>query len=73
MEITAILSEKGTEVFSVAPEDTMRSTLQLFAEKHIGCAPVKDTSGKLLGLISERDICRIIATDGEGAVNEPVV
>lgn len=73
MEISAILDRKGTEVFSVSATDTMRRTLQFFAEKHIGCAPVRDNKKKLLGLISERDICRAIASNGEDAVNDTVV
>ena len=72
MDISAILNAKGDGVFSVSPEETLQNTLQIFADKHIGCAPVTDNNGKLIGLISERDICRAIAEDGESAVRKPV-
>lgn len=72
MEISVILKNKGDAVFSVPPDETMRKTLQIFAEKHIGCAPVSHAGGKTLGLISERDICRAIAEFGEKAVAKKV-
>jgi len=72
MEISTILKNKGDSVFSVSPDETMRKTLQMFAENHIGCAPVKDPEGNTVGLISERDICRAIANVGEKAVSEKV-
>lgn len=72
MEISAILKTKGGDVFSVSPTETMRKTLQLFSEKRIGCAPVLDENSKTIGLISERDICRAIAQNGEDAVNSAV-
>jgi len=72
MEISVILKNKGHDVVTVSATDTMQETLKVFAEKFIGCAPVQDEKGKILGLISERDICRAIAKSGDKAVNEPV-
>ena len=72
MKVSVIIEAKGDEAFSVSPDETLRITLKFFAKKQIGSAPVIDAQGKTLGLISERDICNVIARDGEAAVNRPV-
>ena len=72
MKVCHVLSIKGSNVVSVAAEATVRTTLQLFAQKKIGCVTVEDAAGQTIGLVSERDICNAIAEAGEGAVGAPV-
>ncbi|HBW56415.1 MAG TPA: phosphoribulokinase [Oscillatoriales bacterium UBA8482] len=40
----------------VGPEMPLREALQLMVEKHIGCLPVVNESGHLVGLISGTDL-----------------
>lgn len=54
-----ILDQKGYEIFSVSPKNTVYEALQLMAEKGIGALPVFD-SNKLVGIMSERDYARKI-------------
>lgn len=72
MKVSVVLKSKGVDVFSVSPDQTVRETLQFFASKQIGCAPVIDNEGQTIGLITERDICNMVSRDGEDAVNRPV-
>jgi len=54
-----LLREKGTQIYSTAPDATVYDALQLMAEKNIGALIVFD-GDRLLGLISERDYARKI-------------
>lgn len=63
MHAEALLGEKGTETYSVSPNDTVLTVLQLFNDQRIGFAVVVDAAGHVAGGISERDICRSIALE----------
>jgi CBS domain-containing protein len=54
-----ILREKGTAVYSIAPDDTVYDALKLMAGKNVGALVVLD-GDRLAGLISERDYARKI-------------
>lgn len=54
-----ILDQKGYEIFSVSPKNTVYEALQIMAEKGIGALTVFD-SNKLVGIMSERDYARKI-------------
>ena len=66
MIIGSILRGKGSEVVSVGPEDTVLSVARILSERRIGAALVRDAAGALLGIISERDIVRGMASHGPG-------
>ena len=57
--VKQILENKGYEIFSVSPKQTVYEALQLMAEKGIGAVPVFDNN-KLVGIMSERDYARKI-------------
>ncbi len=71
MTIATILREKGDTVIQVGPETTVRALASLLTDKHIGAAPVID-GGQLVGIVSERDIVHIVATEGGAALDWPV-
>lgn len=54
MLIKNILLNKGTEVFYVAPDDTVYEAIEKMASKDIGALLVLE-DGKLVGIITERD------------------
>jgi CBS domain-containing protein len=55
-----LLKVKGTEIWSVKPEDPVLKALNLMAEKDIGALMVIDQE-KLRGIVSEMDFVRSIA------------
>jgi CBS domain-containing protein len=56
-KIRELLNDKGTEVWSIAPTETVYEALALMAEKNIGAVPVMEGE-RLVGIISERDYTR---------------
>ncbi len=54
-----LLREKGTQIYSTTPDDTVYDALQLMADKNIGALIVFD-GDRMVGLISERDYARKI-------------
>jgi CBS domain-containing protein len=69
MKVQKILDIKGTDVFSVRPDASMRSFSEMVVKMGIGAAPVTDADGALLGIVSERDIVRGFHTHGANLEN----
>src|SRR5207244_299053 len=44
------------EVVAVAPEATLRAVSELMSKHRIGAVPVVDLGGRVLGLVTDRDI-----------------
>ena len=72
MTVAAILAEKGREVVTVAPATTVADASALLAERRIGAAVVTDRSGRILGIVSERDIVAALAKYGADALTRDV-
>ena len=71
MIISTILKGKGTEVVSVGPGDPVLAVARVLTERGIGAALVRDPAGRVLGIISERDIVRGMANQGQGTTQLP--
>jgi CBS domain-containing protein len=69
--VRSILRHKGQEVFSVPPEASVYSALEIMAEKGAGALLVIG-QGKLLGVISERDYARKGILQGRMSKQTPV-
>ena len=72
MTVHRILAEKGREVFTTQPHRTLREVIGMLAEKGVGAVVVADDSMAVLGILSERDLVRVIARNGASALDEPV-
>lgn len=59
-----ILENKGHEVWSIGPDDTVLQALQRLAEKDIGALVVLD-GGEVSGIFSERDYARKVILHGK--------
>jgi CBS domain-containing protein len=71
MIIDKILRVKGPDVVAVGAQDEVGAIARTLSEKRIGAVLVRDGGGDVLGIISERDIVRCIATHGAEAVRMP--
>jgi len=72
MTVSIILASKGREVVSVDPNATLSSAVALLAEKRIGALLVLGVDRRIVGILSERDIVRLLAERGAGALDAPV-
>jgi CBS domain-containing protein len=71
MTVRSILNTKGHQIMSVAPDAKLAAAVKLLGEKKIGAVLVMD-QGRLEGILSERDIVRVLGERGAGVLEEPV-
>jgi CBS domain-containing protein len=64
--VSTILKQKGTTVWSVAPETTVYEALEIIAEKNIGALLVMQVD-QLVGIFSERDYARKVILKGRSS------
>ena len=72
MNVARILKDKGRDVTTILPATKIHEVIAVLAEKRIGAAIVCDTDLRVAGIISERDIVRILAANGPAVLDEPV-
>jgi CBS domain-containing protein len=72
MTVARILDDKGRDVFTTQPHRTLKEVVELLAEKGVGAVVISDASLKVLGILSERDVVRVIAKHGASALDDPV-
>lgn len=67
MQVQQILQSKGDSVFAVSADQTVAEAVRELNERRIGAVVVTAKDGKLIGILSERDIVRRL-TDSETRV-----
>ncbi len=72
MNVARILKEKGREVTTILPELKIKDVIGILAEMKIGAAVICEADLRVAGIISERDIVRILAANGPAVLDEPV-
>lgn len=65
--IAAALKSRTAPVVTCRPDDTIQLVVGLLNRHKIGALPVTDGDGRLVGVISERDVIRALA-EGKGDV-----
>ncbi len=70
MAVSHILGVKGRNVFTVRPTDTVESVVKILGEKRIGAVVVTDLAGHIMGILSERDVVKHIASDGPDVLHK---
>lgn len=68
MTVKSILDAKGRDVVTVEPQATLAQAASLLAEKRIGAVVVCDNDLHILGILSERDIVRVVGQTGADAL-----
>jgi CBS domain-containing protein len=64
MRIADILRSKGNTVATVAPTATLADLIGELAKYNVGALPVVDADGRLVGIVSERDVVRQLHAHG---------
>ena len=71
MLVAQILKDKGDQVFTCEPTDTVSQAARALHERRVG-AMVVCKGEQVVGILSERDIVRSLARDGAAALERPV-
>jgi CBS domain-containing protein len=64
--VEMLLTNKGREVWSIAPGATVFEAIEMMNERHVGALPVVE-GGKLVGILSERDYARKVILKGRSS------
>jgi CBS domain-containing protein len=72
MTVKTILAAKGGEVVSIEPTADLAAAAKLLTAHRIGVLVVIDAGGRLVGILSERDIMRALAESAGAALQLPV-
>ena len=71
MTVRAILDTKGHNVQGVAPDAKLSAAVKILGERKIGAVLVM-SGGRIEGILSERDIVRVLGERGASVLEEPV-
>src|SRR6266480_3046048 len=71
MTVRAILDTKGHNIQSVEPQAKLSAAIKILGERKIGAVLVID-AGRIEGILSERDIVRVLGERGAAVLEEPV-
>jgi CBS domain-containing protein len=72
MIVKTILSAKGNDVISIEPTATLETAVRTLAEHRIGALLVLGTDRRVIGILSERDIVRVLAEQGASVLSQPL-
>lgn len=72
MTVLNILKRKGNDVVTIEPTADLRRAVKALAEHRIGALVVTGPQGRVIGILSERDIVRALAQHAERALGLPV-
>ncbi len=72
MIVKSILSAKGSDVVSIEPTATLGTAVKTLAQHRIGALLVLGPDRRLIGILSERDIVRVLAEHGAGVLAQPL-
>ncbi|MDD3367029.1 MAG: CBS domain-containing protein [Sphaerochaetaceae bacterium] len=70
--VRTILDQKGSEVITILPTDTLAQAILKLTQHRIGAVLVLDAQGVIKGILSERDIIKHLAGRIELSTTVPV-
>ena len=72
MQVSNLLANKGQDVATISQERTVNDALAVLKERGIGALVVTGPTPPLVGIFSERDAVRALATSGAAALDQTV-
>jgi CBS domain-containing protein len=72
MTVTIILSRKGNDIVTLSPEATLGDAVANLARNRIGAIVVTNADMGVEGIISERDVVRLLGERGVDVLTEPL-
>jgi CBS domain-containing protein len=72
MLVSGVLRDKGDMVFTASPGDSVAQVAQLLHQRRVGAMVVVEGDREVIGIVSERDIVRVVAEYGEPGLARPV-
>ena len=72
MLVSQILKDKGDMVFTASPGDSVAAVAALLLSRRVGAMVVLDEHHDVAGIVSERDIVRIVAEHGAEGLGQPI-
>ena len=72
MFLSQVLKSKGDLVFTAQPGDTIAAVAALLHSRRVGAMVVVDPEHTVIGIVSERDIVRIVAEEGGEGLSKPI-
>ncbi|HXF87217.1 MAG TPA: CBS domain-containing protein [Xanthobacteraceae bacterium] len=71
MYVRDILAVKGRNVVTIEPATTLAAAADILTENRIGALVVTGAGGRIVGILSERDIVQALAARGAKALDAP--
>ena len=72
MTVKAILSRKGNDVVTADPNATLAEAVRILAARRIGAVVVTGADRRIVGILSERDVVRVLGDKGPSALDLPI-
>ena len=72
MKLSEVLSTKGSEVYRLKKDNSIAEAATKLTEKKIGALLVEDNDGKIVGILSERDIVGGMGPHGADLHDVPI-
>lgn len=66
MSVTYVTPSPTAPLFTITPEEPAAEAARLIAASRVGAVPVQDRTGRVVGLVSEHDIVRVVASRAMG-------
>ncbi|MFD2238469.1 CBS domain-containing protein [Aureimonas populi] len=72
MTIRHILNAKGRDILTVLPSASVADAARMLCERKIGALPIIEEGGRLAGILSERDVVRLVVSHGAEGLSKTV-
>jgi CBS domain-containing protein len=72
MTVNDILRQKGNHVITIEPTATLAAAVRMLAQHRIGALLATGADHRIVGVLSERDVVRVLDEKGSAALSTPV-
>ena len=72
MTVKAILSRKGNDVVTAEPNASLGEVVRVLSARRIGAVVVTGADRRIVGILSERDVVRVLGEKGPSALDQPI-